>query len=120
MQKGNVFTVKVRLYTGGIVAETRMFRSEMADSRNYSSLRVRLECIFPRIVGMEYRLSWTGKFNLICVVSQMKQKILQRSNFMRVQGRKLSKNSKKFASLLLFKTSQTYHNSRDCYTSRFL
>ena len=67
-----MFTVKVRVNVGSTQAETRMFRSQMADSGNYSSLRERLERLFPIIVGKGYTLSWTGKFNLICVVSRMK------------------------------------------------
>ena len=85
-----ILTVKVYLNPDTNQQEIRRIVLYDGASTSYGSLLRKIEKVFPIVEGKTLQLFWKGKFNLICVVSRLKSKILHRSNFMRVQGRKLS------------------------------
>lgn len=59
---------------------------------NYFFLKNAITQIFPHLQGRNFKLCWKGKFNIICVFTRLKSKILHRSNVMHIQGRTLLTN----------------------------
>lgn len=72
-QKGSAnLTVKVYVNPDTDQQEIRRIVFDNQLPLNYYNLEGKIMQVFPYLIGRRIKLSWKGKFNIICVVTRLK------------------------------------------------